>query len=140
NMVLPTDAASFANYTTLHLYRGELFVTPGTVKPGMQLGLLTRADFSALELIERETLLGRLELDERYCLEKWERGDQAVLARRDGRPAGIGWFARARSWQCASVSWAVEGSAWSSRTQRSSAGRDRCAALAQRRSRAGPLG
>ncbi len=82
------------NVTTMHLYRGELFVTDEAPADGPTLALLGAADFERLRPIEQDTLLGRLELDLPAMRGKWQRGDTAVLASVDGRPAGIGWFTR----------------------------------------------
>lgn len=81
-----------ANVTTMHLYRGELFVAPAPTRGGPVLQRFGAADFDRLLTIEQETLLGRLELDAASLKQKWQRGDTAVLATIDGRPAGIGWF------------------------------------------------
>ena len=83
-----------AHVTTLHLYRGELFVTGAATAGGPEISLLTAAAFDSMLLIEQETLLGRLELDASGLRGKWQRGDAAVLATVEGRPAGIGWFAK----------------------------------------------
>ncbi len=84
-----------ASYSTLHLYRGELFVRDGGGTPALELRLLTRAEVEALSDADRDELVARLDLQLTYCRQKWDRGDLVVLASVDGRPSGIVWCARA---------------------------------------------
>jgi ribosomal protein S18 acetylase RimI-like enzyme len=92
--VVQRALARVAAYSTLHLYRGELFVRD--VRPGgeLSLRLFTRADFEALPDPTREQFAARLDLQLGYCRQKWDRGDLVVLAEVQGRPAGIVWCAR----------------------------------------------
>jgi GNAT superfamily N-acetyltransferase len=87
-------AASMAGFERLHLYRGELWTRGVTPPEGLAVAELAQADFDALPEDARAMLIGRLELDESYCREKWRRGDVCVLARLRGRPSGIAWCAR----------------------------------------------
>jgi ribosomal protein S18 acetylase RimI-like enzyme len=86
--------AKVANYVTLHLYRGELFVKKQRMLPGLAIDFFTLDHFEALDGSERASLIERLDLQESYCVQKWRRGDTVVLARVDGRPSGIVWCAR----------------------------------------------
>jgi GNAT superfamily N-acetyltransferase len=56
--------------------------------------LLSLGEFDALPPPERESFVQRLDLQESYCRQKWERGDLVVLAEAAGRPVGIVWCAR----------------------------------------------
>lgn len=90
------DAASnVAQVERLHLYRGELWVRGITHPPGLELSVLDEVTFDALPEDDRRQVTDRLELVDAYCREKWRRGDLVILARLDGRPAGIAWCARA---------------------------------------------
>jgi len=60
----------------------------------LTLSLFTRADFDRLPPAERELYIQRLDLQEAYCRQKWDRGDTVVLAMESGKPAGILWCAR----------------------------------------------
>jgi ribosomal protein S18 acetylase RimI-like enzyme len=93
--VVQRAVARVATYATLHLYRGELFTRDVREAGDLQIGLFTRADFEALGEAGREEFATRLDLQPSYCRQKWDRGDTVVLARLDGRPAGIVWCARA---------------------------------------------
>jgi ribosomal protein S18 acetylase RimI-like enzyme len=86
-------ASRMAAYRSLHLYRGELFVRERQSPSGIDLALITLADFDARS--DRGELCARLSLDEAYAREKWRRGDTVVLAQADGRPVGILWCAHA---------------------------------------------
>ncbi len=91
---ITSAAERVTGYRRLHLYRGELW-TRGVEPPsGLEIGLFSKDEFDALSDDERADLVSRLDLDESYVQEIWERGDLAVLARMGGRPAGIGWCAR----------------------------------------------
>jgi ribosomal protein S18 acetylase RimI-like enzyme len=91
---ITSAAERVTGYQRLHLYRGELW-TRGVAPPkGLEIGLFSREMFEELADEERADLVSRLDLDETYIHETWERGDLAVLARMGGRPAGIGWCAR----------------------------------------------
>ena len=99
-MVARNAVAKMASYTTLHLYRGELFVRTMPAPVGFTLSLFDRAAFEALSGSERAELIERLDLQESYCRQKWSRGDMVVLAQRSvgpagQKPAGIVWCARA---------------------------------------------
>ncbi|HTM22402.1 MAG TPA: GNAT family N-acetyltransferase, partial [Kofleriaceae bacterium] len=89
-----TAAANVASYERLHLYRGELWTRGVQPTPGLELRPFSEADFDALPELERAEMIEALELDEAYSREKWRRGDLVVLARVNGRPAGIAWCAR----------------------------------------------
>ncbi len=91
-------ATTVASYERLHLYRGELYATGIAAPAGLLFTEIEGADFEALPERERAILVERLDLDEANCREKWRRGDLVVLARLDGRPAGIAWCARAAVW------------------------------------------
>jgi ribosomal protein S18 acetylase RimI-like enzyme len=93
--VVQRAMARVATYSTLHLYRGELFTRGVRGAPDLQIGLFSRADFERRAPPAREVLIGRLDLQESYCRQKWERGDLVVLAEAGGRAAGIVWCARA---------------------------------------------
>ena len=86
--------ARVATYSTLHLYRGELFTRNVRETGELSLSLFTKRDFDALPPAERERYVGRLDLQEAYCRQKWDRGDTVVLAMEGGKPAGILWCAR----------------------------------------------
>jgi ribosomal protein S18 acetylase RimI-like enzyme len=89
-----TAAASVAAYGRFHLFRGELWIRGVAATPGLELSPLTEAELDAMSELERLDLMQSLELDDTYCRQKWKRGDFVVLARVDGRPAGITWCAR----------------------------------------------
>jgi ribosomal protein S18 acetylase RimI-like enzyme len=109
--VVRSAVARVATYSTLHLYRGELFTRNVPKANDLQIGLFARAQFDALSEVEREDFLQRLDLQESYCRQKWERGDMTVLAtvvganggeaeaeaeaEGIGKAAGILWCARA---------------------------------------------
>lgn len=93
--VVKDAVARVATYSTLHLYRGELFARNVRESGELTLTLFERAEFDALSEPERERYVTRLDLQEAYCGQKWERGDTVVLARAAGEPAGILWCARA---------------------------------------------
>jgi GNAT superfamily N-acetyltransferase len=86
--------ARVATYSTLHLYRGELFTRDLPPSEELALSLFSPEVFEALSPSEREALVDRLDLQEGYCRQKWARGDTVVIAHLDGRPAGILWCAR----------------------------------------------
>lgn len=89
-----TAAAPVAGYSRMHLYRGELW-TRGIEPPaGLVISALTEADFDALGEDARGEMVRLLNLDDAYCRQKWQRGDIAILARLQERPAGITWCAR----------------------------------------------
>ena len=98
--VVQRAVARVASYTTLHLYRGELFTRDVVATPDLVLSLLSEETFLAMGEKAREELLGRLELSASYCAQKWARRDLVVLAEivdESGRrrAAGIVWCARA---------------------------------------------
>ncbi len=84
-----------AAYTTLHLYRGELFARDLRESGELSIRLWTRADLEALPEATRDEYGSRLDLQIGYCRQKWDRGDLVVLAEVGGKPAGIVWCARA---------------------------------------------
>lgn len=87
-------ASSVAGYERLHLYRGELWTRGPAPPEAVRTELLDADAFAALGEPARADLLARLELDELACLDRWQAGTIAVLARVAGRPAGIAWAAR----------------------------------------------
>ena len=93
--VVQRAVARVATYSTLHLYRGELFARNVRETGELVLSLFTRAQFEALPPAERERYIARLDLQEAYCRQKWDRGDTVVLALGGSLPAGILWCARA---------------------------------------------
>ena len=93
--VVKDAVARVATYSTLHLYRGELFARNVRESGELTLSLFDKAQFDALSDAERELYVARLDLQEAYCRQKWDRGDTVVLARAAGKPAGIVWCARA---------------------------------------------
>ncbi|HEX6839579.1 MAG TPA: GNAT family N-acetyltransferase [Polyangia bacterium] len=92
--VVQRAVARVASYSTLHLYRGELFTRNVRETGELSLSLFTKRDFDALVPAERERYVARLDLQEAYCRQKWDRGDTVVLATESGKPAGILWCAR----------------------------------------------
>jgi ribosomal protein S18 acetylase RimI-like enzyme/CelD/BcsL family acetyltransferase involved in cellulose biosynthesis len=92
--VVQRAVARVATYSTLHLYRGELFTRNVREAGELSLSLYTRAEFEAMPEAEREAFVTRLDLQEAYCRQKWDRGDTVVLAIASNRPAGILWCAR----------------------------------------------
>lgn len=91
---ITSAAEKVTGYQRLYLYRGELWTRGASQPSGLEIALFSKEDYEGLSDDERADLLSRLDLDEAYALETWERGDLAVLARMRGRPAGIGWCAR----------------------------------------------
>lgn len=89
-----TTAANVASYERLHLYRGELWTRGVAQRPEVTIGLLSEAEFDALDEHARAEIVEHLELDEGYCRDKWRRGDLVIFARVHERPAGIAWCAR----------------------------------------------
>ncbi len=87
--------ARVATYSTLHLYRGELFTRNVRETGGLVLTLFDKRAFDALAPAERDRYIARLDLQEAYCRQKWDRGDTVVLATESDEPAGILWCARA---------------------------------------------
>jgi GNAT superfamily N-acetyltransferase len=92
--VVQRAVARVASYSTLHLYRGELFTRNVRETGELTLSLFTKREFDALPPAERERYIARLDLQEAYCRQKWDRGDTVVLAMESGTPAGILWCAR----------------------------------------------
>lgn len=92
--VVQRAVARVATYSTLHLYRGELFTRNVRETGELSLSLFTKRDFDGLPPPERERYVARLDLQEAYCRQKWDRGDTVVLATESGKPAGILWCAR----------------------------------------------
>ena len=92
--VVQRAVARVASYSTLHLYRGELFTRNVRETGDLTLSLFSKRDFDALPPLERERYIARLDLQEAYCRQKWDRGDTVVLAMESGKPAGILWCAR----------------------------------------------
>ena len=92
--VVSRAVARVATYSTLHLYRGELFTRNVRETGELSLSLFSKSAFDALPPAERELYVARLDLQEAYCRQKWDRGDTVVLATESGRPAGILWCAK----------------------------------------------
>jgi GNAT superfamily N-acetyltransferase len=92
--VVQRAVARVATYSTLHLYRGELFTRNVRESGELTLSLFARDEFDRLSPAERELYIQRLDLQEAYCRQKWDRGDTVVLALAAGKPAGIVWCAR----------------------------------------------
>jgi GNAT superfamily N-acetyltransferase len=92
--VVQRAVARVATYSTLHLYRGELFTRNVRETGELTLSLFAKRNFDALPPLERERYIARLDLQEAYCRQKWDRGDTVVLAMESGTPAGILWCAR----------------------------------------------
>jgi GNAT superfamily N-acetyltransferase len=92
--VVSRAVARVAAYSTLHLYRGELFTRNVRETGELTLSLFPKRAFDALPPGERERYIARLDLQEAYCRQKWDRGDTVVLAMESGTPAGILWCAR----------------------------------------------
>ncbi|HEU4733609.1 MAG TPA: GNAT family N-acetyltransferase [Kofleriaceae bacterium] len=87
-------AASVAAYDRYCLYRGQLWTRGIEPVTGLALAAFTEADFEKLDETLRAELVEQLAFDESTARTQWRRGDQAVLARLAGRPAGIAWAAR----------------------------------------------
>ncbi|HWO25459.1 MAG TPA: GNAT family N-acetyltransferase [Kofleriaceae bacterium] len=87
-------AASVAQYDRYCLYRGQLWTRGIEPVVGLELRSFTEADFDAMDSQRRADLIEQLSLDEATARMLWRRGDQAVLATIDIRPAGIAWAAR----------------------------------------------
>jgi ribosomal protein S18 acetylase RimI-like enzyme len=87
--------ARLGNYKTFHLYRGELFTREVDHSASLRLSIVDLAAYEAMAPADQTALVTRLELSAGYTMEKWRRGDLAVVASVDGRPAGIAWCARA---------------------------------------------
>ena len=92
--VVQRAVARVATYSTLHLYRGELFARNVRETGDLALSLFPGSAFDALPPAERERYIVRLDLQEAYCRQKWDRGDTVVLATESDKPAGILWCAR----------------------------------------------
>lgn len=92
--VVQRAVARVAGYSTLHLYRGELFTRNVRETGELTLRLFDKRAFDALPAAERERYIARLDLQEAYCRQKWDRGDTVVLAMESAKPAGILWCAR----------------------------------------------
>jgi GNAT superfamily N-acetyltransferase len=89
-----TAAASVAQYDRYGLYRGQLWTRGIEPPPGLELMSLAKADFDKLEEGRKADIFDQLLLDEEHAKKFWQRGDNAVLAMLNGRPAGIAWTAR----------------------------------------------
>ncbi|HTJ44922.1 MAG TPA: GNAT family N-acetyltransferase [Kofleriaceae bacterium] len=87
-------ASNVAHYHRMHLYRGQLWTRGIEAPPGLELALYGEADFDRESDAGRADLLEQLELTEELARRAWQRGDLALLARLNGRPAGITWAAR----------------------------------------------
>jgi ribosomal protein S18 acetylase RimI-like enzyme/CelD/BcsL family acetyltransferase involved in cellulose biosynthesis len=92
--VVQRAVARVATYAILHLYRGELFTRNVRETGELTLSLFTRAQLEALDETVRDEYIARLDLQEAYCRQKWDRGDTVVLALAGDRPAGILWCAK----------------------------------------------
>jgi GNAT superfamily N-acetyltransferase len=87
-------AASVAHYDRYCLYRGQLWTRGVEAPAGLELTKFTEGDYDSLDDNHRSDILEQLALDEPTARTRWQRGDQAVLARLGTRPAGIAWAAR----------------------------------------------
>jgi GNAT superfamily N-acetyltransferase len=87
-------AASVAAYDRYCLYRGQLWTRGIEPTAGLELRAFTEADYDAMDPQHRAELTEQLSLDEATARMLWQRGDHAVLATIDIRPAGIAWAAR----------------------------------------------
>jgi ribosomal protein S18 acetylase RimI-like enzyme len=83
-----------AQHHRLHLVRGQLWTRGIPHAPGLELAVFAEADYDKLDDPARADLGEQLGLDELTARRLWRRGDLAVLARLNGRPAGIAWSAR----------------------------------------------
>jgi GNAT superfamily N-acetyltransferase len=75
----------------MHLYRGELWTRGIAHAEGLELSLFGAEEFDAVSATDREHLFESLETSEDRLRALWSAGDTAVLARINGRPAGIAW-------------------------------------------------
>lgn len=89
-----TAAASVAQYDRYGLFRGQLWTRGINPPPGLELMGFTSADFDKLEETKKGDILDQLQLDEETARKFWSRGDNAILAMLNARPAGIAWTAR----------------------------------------------
>jgi GNAT superfamily N-acetyltransferase len=89
-----TAAASVAQYDRYGLYRGQLWTRGIEPPPGLELISLGKGDFDKLDEGRKGDIFDQLQLDEEHAKKFWQRGDNAVLAMLNGRPAGIAWTAR----------------------------------------------
>ncbi len=88
-----TAASHVAGVDRMHLYRGELWTRGIVSAAGLEMQMFSEADYEGLDSGEREQLMEGLEIDELRLRQNWQRGDISVLARFNGRPAGIVWCA-----------------------------------------------
>lgn len=88
-----TAASHIAGVDRMHLYRGELWTRGVANTAGLTMQLFSESDYEALDPAEREQLVESLEVDDLRIRQIWQRGDIAVLARINGRSAGIVWCA-----------------------------------------------
>ena len=95
--VVQRAVARVATYSTLHLYRGELFTRNVRETGDLTLALVhPRGLRGALAAGARAVRHRPARSAASYCRQKWDRGDTVVLAEVAGKPAGIVWCARAR--------------------------------------------
>jgi GNAT superfamily N-acetyltransferase len=87
-------AAGVAHYHRMHLYRGQLWTRGIEAPPGLELALFGLPEIDALDDAGRIDLAEQLELDLEVARRTWQRGDLSILARLNGRAAGIAWAAR----------------------------------------------
>ena len=93
--VVQRAVARVATYSTLHLYRGELFTRNVRETGEPRRCACARAPRSRrCRRPSASATSARLDLQEAYCRQKWDRGDTVVLATSRGQPAGIVWCAR----------------------------------------------
>ncbi len=88
-----TAAANVAGLERMQLYRGELWTRGVRHSPGLVMQVFSEVDYDAMDDAEKEVFLEGLHLDDAQIRETWQRGDRAVLARVNSRPAGIAWCA-----------------------------------------------
>src|SRR5690606_13678249 len=82
-----TAASHVAGVDRMHLYRGELWTRGVASTAGLSMSMFAESDYEDLDAGEREQLLEILEIDDLRVRQSWQRGDIAVLARLNGRPA-----------------------------------------------------
>ncbi|MBK9070798.1 MAG: GNAT family N-acetyltransferase [Myxococcales bacterium] len=77
------------------LMRGQLW-TRGITAHGFDMAWMTELDWGAMTDLERTDMLVPLGLNEAQVADFFARGDQAFIARRDRKTAGIVWVSRGR--------------------------------------------
>lgn len=87
-------AANVAHYDRFCLYRGQLWTRGIEAAADVALEMFSEADFDRRETAQRTELLEQLSLEESVLRSRFRRGDRAVLAALEGRPAGVAFCAR----------------------------------------------